>query len=148
MKTFYSCQLSLIFPLFTCMFFFQIKNAFQHVSPIKMTIKETLIVIMQSLQQQNEDLKQLLKAKSTKINAGKSHIFEKYDSEEEEFSMYLERFENYLKMRYIGSNPSADDDGLPEKERKLMKRRKRSYWSVYNIWNFSMSSLNSKRRKF
>lgn len=114
-----------------------------------MTTKGTLIVIMQSLQQRNEILQQLLKAKSTNINAGKSHNFEKYDLKEEEFSTYLERFENYLEMRDIGSNPSADDDELSEAERKQSNLKKKTILlRCLQGSEFLISSLNSERRNF
>lgn len=71
-----------------------------------MTTKDALAAIMQALQNQNEAIQSLLKAKNPNSSTV-NYNFEKFAPKEEEFSTYLERFQNYLEMRSIVPNPTG-----------------------------------------
>jgi len=76
--------------------------------------KDALAAILATLQQQNEAIQQLLKAKTAQPTS--NYKFDKFDPKEEEFSTYFERFENYLLIRGIVDVVPADPEQPSEEE--------------------------------
>ena len=78
--------------------------------------KESFHAILATLQQQNEAIQQLLKPKPSPVTTT-NYKFDKSDLKVEEFSTYLERFQNYLDICGIADiQPSVEDFTDEERE--------------------------------